>query len=171
MIDHTDAVMLSGESAAGKYPVQAVECMSRVVQKIEESTYDDLVLQNKVKMFTTNDEAMGQVAKLLSQQLKARIILGATMSGHTARVISRYRPEISIFISCVNERVLRQLNLSWGVLPFKLKPCKTFNEIVEKAKRYLIRNRVIKKGDQVIVIGGVPVKRPGKINVVDLQTI
>jgi len=122
-------------------------------------------------MFTTTDEAMGQVAKLLSQQLKAKIILGATMSGHTARVISRYRPEIPTFISCVNDRVLRQLNLSWGVLSFKLKPCTTFNEIVEKAKRYLKRNKIIKKGDQIIVIGGVPIKQPGKINVVDLQTI
>jgi len=171
VIDHTDAVMLSGESAAGKYPVQSVECMARVVERIEGSTYDDLVLQNKVKMFTTTNEAMGQVAKLLSQQVKAKVILGATMSGHTARVISRYRPEIPVFISCVDDRVLRQLTLSWGVSPFKLKPCSAFNELVDKSKNYLKRNRVVKKNDQVIVIGGVPVKQSGKINVIDLQTI
>ena len=171
VIDHTDAVMLSGESAAGKYPVEAVQCMSRVVQRIEASTYDDLVLQNNVKMFTTTDEAIGQVAKLLSQQLKAKIILGVTMSGHTARVISRYRPEVPAFVSCVNDRVLRQLNLSWGISPFKLKPCKTFDEIVEKAKKHLKTDKIIKKGDQVIVIGGVQPTHPGKINMVNLQTI
>jgi len=171
VIDHADAVMLSGETANGKFPVDAVTYMRKTIEATEASTYDNLVVKNKVEAFGSNDEAISKAAKILVEETDSKLILCATMSGHTARIISRYRPEKTIFCGTGNDRVLRQLCLSWGVFPFQLSESKNFVQLVNKGKNYLLKNKFAKKGEQIIVIGGIPVNKQGKVNVVEVQTV
>lgn len=169
VIDHTDAVMLSGETATGKYPVEAVTMMAKVAEATEASSYDDLVIPLSIDNSSPVSEVISQIAKLLSEQQQVKIIIGATLSGHTGRIVSRYRPEKPTYIACNDERVLRQLCLSWGVNSFKLPICKDYNVLTEKAKQYLKRHKLIKSGEKIIMIAGVKSKSGVKSNIVEFQ--
>lgn len=171
VIDHADAVMLSGETANGKFPVEAVTYMRKTIEAVEASAYDNLVVKNKTEAFKAVDEAMSKAAKLIADETSAELIFCATMTGRTARFISRYRPERTIFAATENERVLRQLCLTWGVYPFILSESKTFEQLVTKGRNYLLKNKFVKKGNEIIVIGGIPVRKPGMMNVVEVQTV
>jgi len=171
VIDHTDAVMLSAETAFGNYPLEAVAVMSRIISKTEKSTYDNLVIQEKVKKIIPNTDAVGRAAKSLAEKTKAKMILVTSLSGESARIVSRYRPELPIFVACTNERVKRQLNLSWGLVPFVLSECRTIVQITEHAEKYLKQNKFIKKGEQIIMIsGGLPGKS-GNLDLVEIKKI
>jgi pyruvate kinase len=171
VIDHTDAVMLSGETASGKFPVEAVKMMKQIVENTEQSVYDDYVLEKKAQMLSGEGAVMGQVAKLLSENTKTKLILGATMSGHTGRVLSRFRPETDIYMACTEDRIKNQLSLSWGVRPFSLSLCRSLEELTTKGKNYLKKIKVVRKDDQIIIVAGVPVQQPGRINLVEIQKI
>ena len=171
VIDHTDAVMLSGETASGAYPVEAVATMSRIIMTTEASVYDDLYLNSKIKMSLGSDVVMGRVAKLLSQQTEAKLILGATITGQTARIVSRFRPEKPIYMACIDERVLNQLTLSWGVNAFRLPLCHNVVELMRKAELMLKKQKVIKSKDQIVIITGLPVNKPGQMNLVELREV
>ncbi|MFH0779364.1 MAG: pyruvate kinase [Parcubacteria group bacterium] len=151
VIDHTDAVMLSGETANGKYPVEATEMMKKIIVETENSVYDNLVLQDKVKKIIPASEAIGLVAKTLSENSKAKLILADAASEHTARIVSRYRPEMPILVSCANERSERQLNLSWGIAPFVLLKTKDPKESLAKSMAYAKKKKLAKAGDKIIV--------------------
>ncbi len=171
VIDHTDAVMLSGETATGKYPIEAVTYMRKIVEKTENSTYDDLVVIQKIKKIAPINEAVSSVAKSLADQVKVKFILVASISGHSGRIVSRYRPEKTIFVATAEERVKRQLCLTWGVRPFVLPKCTTNNQFIEKAENYLIKNKLAQKGDSFIVIGGVPIGKSGNLNLIEIRVV
>lgn len=171
VIDHADAVMLSGETAGGKFPVEAVEYMAKTAEATEASVYDDLVLKDKIEKYVPSGEAVGKVARALAENVKAAAILVFTTSGRTARIASRYRPELPIYAACENERVARQLNLTWGTRPFVLPRCKTAAELVKKGLGYLQKNKFVKRGDKVVVIVGENVGKSGGANVVEVKTI
>ena len=171
VIDHTDAVMLSGETASGKFPVEAVKLMNDIIARTESSPRDDLSLRMKDQKYKSNDEAMSSVAKLLSLEMDIRAIAGVTHSGHTGRVISRYRPELPIYMGCLDERILRQLCLSWGVTPFRIAECRNMTDLSKKIKDYLKKQRVVKTSDKIIIISGVPLRAESKINLIEVQEI
>jgi len=166
VIDHTDAVMLSGETANGRYSLEAVVMMKKIIAKTENSAFDDLHLRQG-KIASSLSDAMSQVAKVLSERTDAKLILGISYSGYTARLISRYRPEIPIIIAVEDENLYNQLALLWGVSPFMLKNSCDFEK---KAKQYLIKNKFVKKGDKIIVVA--PQTGQGdKIRKVELEII
>lgn len=171
VIDHADAIMLSGESASGKYPVESVKMMAQIAGRTERSKYDDLalrkVLKNKVKV----SEAISSSAQLLAKDLKAQAILVTSLSGQTARYVSSYRPELPIFVATNSEKVKRQLNLSWGVVPFVLPRCKTIEELTDKSLAYLKNKKLAKVKDKIIIIAGFPVGRSGTINWINIHEI
>ncbi len=171
VIDHTDAVMLSGESATGKYPVKTVETMTEIIQEAEESHYDDLPPPEIKDKILETEEALTGLSRIISEELSAKLILAASMSGDTARLISRYRPELPITVGTNNKRVQRQLNLSWGVVPFILPECKTIEELVERSTLQLKRRNMVKSGDKIIVVAGEPVGQPGQINLLEVKEI
>ncbi|MBT5338537.1 pyruvate kinase [Candidatus Falkowbacteria bacterium] len=171
VIDHTDAVMLSGETAAGKYPVKAVEYMRKIIEKTEQSAYDDLVIKHKIKQIKSTSDAVSSLAKTLADQINAKLILVASISGHSGRVVSRYRPELPIFVACEDHRVQRQLQLTWGAIPFVLHRCKDLPAIIKKAETYLKLTKQAKKNDKMIVVAGVPVGKSGKINLVEVKEV
>lgn len=170
VIDHTDAVMLSAESAAGKYPVQAVETMARIITRTEKSKFDDVDMP-RMRTYATEEEAMSSVAGMLARSTKAKLVLVASLSGTAGRIVSRFRPELPIFVSTNQERVYRQLAVSWGVVPFVMPTCQTIEELIERSILYLKKNRYAKTGDSMIVIAGEPVGISGHINFVELRTL
>jgi len=171
VIDHTDAVMLSQESATGKYPVEAVKTMSEIIADTEESSYDDLIIQNYWGKIIPIDTAVSYSVCNLCRHVGAKAILVATISGYTARLVSRYRPEVPIVITAESEKVRRQLALSWGVIPYVLPKCKNVDELIVKAVACALRKRIVKRGDKIVIIGGQPVGKSGNVNLIKIHQV
>lgn len=171
VIDHTDAVMLSNETAVGDYPVETVETMARIVRETEESCYDDLAFREPENKFHKIDDTISGLSRLVAEKINAKLILAASISGDTGRLISRYRPEFPIAIAATTKRVQRQLNLSWGVEPFILQPCNSIEELVERSVVYLKNQKIVKNNDQIIVVAGEPVGHSGHVNVLEVREV
>lgn len=156
VIDHTDAVMLSGESATGKYPVEAVKTLAAVAEKTEASVFDDLALATQRDGVGRPEEAVGETAGILARTTESSAIVASSPTGETARQIARFRAELPVYVATPNERVLRQMNLSWGIRPVLLPsvhPAKR-GEIGRRAIAALKKGRKLKRGDKVILISG-----------------
>lgn len=171
VIDHTDAVMLSGETAEGRYPVEAVATMANIALRTEKSKYDDLEFRALFKDRLHVDDAISSSANLLARNLKAKAILVASLTGYTGRIVSRYRPELPILVTTNNDKVRRQLNLNWGVIPFVLPQCQTIEELVEKALIYIEKKKFVKSQDRIIIIAGFPLGKSGNVNWIKVQEI
>lgn len=172
VIDHTDAVMLSNETATGQYPVGTVETMASIIFSAEESSYDDVVtdIQRKSKKRSV-DTTISALSKLVAEEVQAKLILAASLSGDTGRLISQYRPELPIAVATSSDRVLHQLNLSWGVRPFLLEECKSIEELIERSVLKLKEKNMVEAGDQVIVVAGEPVGQAGHVNLLEVREI
>jgi pyruvate kinase len=172
VIDHTDAVMLSNETATGKYPVEAVKTMAKIIVETEGSGYDNLVLppmQKDGKKQT--DDVVSELSRVLAEQVDAKLIMAASMTGETGRLISRYRPELPIFVGTSSKRTERQLNLSWGVLPFALLPCASIEELIQRSFDHLKKQGRLMAGDTVVVVAGEPVGSVGHVNVLEVRIV
>jgi pyruvate kinase len=152
VIDHADAVMLSAESATGKYPVETVETMSRIIHETEKSRFDDVAMVDQPVHAEVN-EAILEVANFLARGIDAKLILVASFSAEDARLVSRYRPEMPILVAASEARVLRQLNLCWGVRAFLLLGCAA-EELIDRSVNFLKKNKWVKTGDKIIVVAG-----------------
>ena len=171
VIDHTDAVMLSGESASGKYPVESVETMARIVTETEGSKFDDTEHEPGYSVGGDTEKAIAGLADILSRDLRGtRLILVASISGNTGRIVSRYRPELPILVATDSVRPRNQLNLSWGVRPFLLPVCHSVEELVDRSIGYLKQSRQAKEGDRIIVIAGDPVGASG-VNLIEIREV
>jgi len=170
VIDHTDAVMLSGETASGKFPVESVQMMARTIIKIEKSPYDDLT---KVEHPVYNSVPFGVADSLthLARKLKVKVIVGVTDSGHTARMIARFRPENKILIMTNNLMVQRQLCLTWGVEPKLVKVSNNLNRLIFQAVGLAKAEKICKKGDKIIIATAHPVGSTGNMNLVKVAEI
>lgn len=171
VIDHTDAVMLSGETASGDYPIRAIDMMAKIICETEASVYDDVVIREIVKKIKPIDEAVSRVANILARTVEAKAILAASLSGYSGKIVCRYRPELPILVTTDNERVQRQMTLSWGVIPFVLPPCRSVEELVDRSLGYIKKKKFVKKGDKIIIIAGEPVGRSGNINLIEIKEI
>ncbi len=173
VIDHTDAVMLSNETATGEYPVETVKTMAEIIRETEASAYDDLHVHHLEEHRRTSvDEVMSEAARELAEEVGAVGILAASLSGDTARLISRNKPELPIFVATSDERVQRQMNLSWGVIPFMILPaCKSIEELVERSTVELKKASCVKKGEKIIVLAGEPVGHSGHVNVLEVREV
>lgn len=171
VIDHTDAVMLSNETATGKFPVQTVETMATIITETEASQYDNLKEQFAAMKDEPVDEIISSMSRLIAERVHAKAILSASLSGETARLISKHRPELSIFVATSDPRVLHQMNLSWGVKPFLLEPCKSIEELVERSFAYLQKNKFVKSRDEIVVVAGEPVGQAGHVNLLEVREV
>lgn len=171
VIDHTDAVMLSNETASGQYPVETVAMMSKIIRQTEKSKYDDLFFRNPKEKTHKIDDTISALSRLVAEDVGAKAILAASISGETGRLISRYRPEFEIVVATSTDRVRRQLNLSWGVYPFLLVPCTTIEELVERSVLELKKQKKVKKGDRIIVVAGEPVGHAGHVNLLEVREV
>ncbi|MFH1509102.1 MAG: pyruvate kinase [bacterium] len=164
VIDHTHAVMLSEESAIGKFPVETIRTMTKIIEETEESVYDDIDYPLNGKKDLQIDEAIASVTSDVAENVKAKAILVISLSGHTARLIAKFRPQLPLIVAVNDPRVMRQLTLVWGVTPLLMKECKSIDELIVQAIETVKKKHLIKKGDKVTITAGQPVGRTGNTN-------
>lgn len=169
VIDHTDAVMLSNESASGDYPVLTVKTMAEIVCTTEASPFDDLAMPKSVK--ESSISALTELSRVLSFEVGSKLIVADSVSGETARLIARVRPQVPILVATNSPRVQRQLNLSWGVLPFIIPRVRHVEDFIKKAIVYIKIKKLAKKGDKIVVVAGDPIGQESKVNLVEVREI
>lgn len=169
ILDGTDAVMLSAETAMGQYPVPAVETMVRIAQVVE----GDMQFQPALRQITdgalSTTDAIGMATCTIAVQLGARVILTATSSGFTARMISRHRPRTPIFAVTSSEETQRHLALVWGVESTVVPKAANTEMMVATSLAALLEHGVAKKGDLVVLTAGVPAGVAGRTNMVQVR--
>ncbi len=170
VIENADALLLTNETASGQYPVLAVETMSDIIITTEKSSYDRVAFPVR-KKGTALDFAIADMSRLLADEVSARLILAASISGDTGRLISHVRPSLPILVATQSDIVWRQLNVSWGVEPFRLPPCHSIEELVERSVSYIKEHKLAKTSDRMIIIAGEPVGQAGNVNLVEVRDI
>ncbi|MGA9175360.1 MAG: pyruvate kinase, partial [Thermoactinomyces sp.] len=172
ILDGTDAIMLSGETAAGKYPVEAVKTMARIALRTESSLrYQELFRQRTREISNTITESISQAVVHTSHTLDCSAIITATETGFTARMVSKYRPRAPIIAVTPNEDIIRKLSLVWGVYPVLGKEAPTTDEMFANAISASLENRYVKQGDLVVITAGVPVGKSGTTNLMKVHVI
>lgn len=171
IFDGTDAIMLSGETAAGDYPVEAVQTMYNIAIRTESA----LVNQDAfaLKAYDQNDmtEAIGQAVGHTAKNLNISTIVAATESGHTARMISKYRPKADILAVTFSEEAARGLALQWGVQPTVSEKPTSTDDMFNLATQKTVEQGYAKEGDLILITAGVPVGERGTTNVMKIQLI
>ena len=178
ILDGTDAVMLSGETAAGKYPFLAVEAMVRIASEIERSDaflqgpkYDLAVTQHLRVGGTPTEHAIAAATVEAVRLLGAPAIVTFTTSGKTTRLVSSYRPPVTILGVCDDETAWRQLALVWGVVPVLYRAEPTYEAMLEFANHYLIQQKIAKPGQRIAVTAGIPFHVAGTTNMLRVEEL
>jgi len=173
IFDGSDALMLSGETAAGKYPVESVETMARIAERAEAALHYEEVLGKKGTVSTrqTVTNAIGLATCAIAHALGAAAIISSTESGHTAKMVSKYRPRAPIVAVTPHAEVMRKLALNWGVQPLLAKGGKSTDEIMNAAVDASLNAGLIKGGDLVVFTAGIPVGIKGTTNLIRVHTV
>lgn len=171
ILDGTDAVMLSEETALGEYPLEAVRMMAKVAEKVEkEMPYFKKNFAGKGKDDIT--DAVSSEAVDLARNIGAKFIVALTLTGFTARVISRFRPTQEILAFTPDEKTFNQLNLSFGVRPALLKEkFERLSQVSVAAKDYCLKNKIAKKGDGIVIVAGLPFGKEGSTNTISVEKL
>ena len=172
VFDGTSCVMLSGETAGGKYPVEALTAMTGIVEEAEASMdyWRHFQTQRVVPASNIND-AITHTCCLTAKDLDAKAILAATNSGRTARMICRFRPSCPVAALTMHEKVRRQLNICWGVIPFLTGEVNSTDRIFSLSAEVALKERLVQAGDTVVITAGVPLGKSGSTNLIKAQVI
>ena len=172
IFDGADAVMLSGETAAGKYPVQAAEMMANIAAETEGALpYEQWLIEKRRHASAQTDDAISYAACAISQQIGATCIVAYTRSGSTALRVSKYKPKATILASTPDERTLRRLSLSWGIEPYLARAPKNVDAMFQEAAMLAVRTGLAKSGDFIAVTAGIPTGVPGSTNMLKVHRI
>ncbi|MDN6127873.1 MAG: pyruvate kinase, partial [Tetragenococcus halophilus] len=171
VFDGTDATMLSGESANGSYPVEAVTTMARIDVEAEKSMLQ--LGSYQINQFDKTDvtETIGLSVARAAKNLGVKCIVAATESGHTAKMISKYRPDADILAVTFDDHTKRGLMLNWGVYPTVTEKPETTDDMFELATKKTLELGFAKEGDSILITAGVPVGERGTTNVMKIQMI
>ncbi|RCX13289.1 pyruvate kinase [Fontibacillus phaseoli] len=172
VIQGADVVMLSGESAAGKYPVQSVQTMARVAHQAEEMIdYREQFYRKRAQHATDITEVISQSAVSAALELDARAIITSTESGFTARMVSKYRPKAPILAITHDRHVLPKVCLLSGVFPFQGESVSTTDEMFESAIQSALKTGYVTPGDTVVLSAGLPLGQAGTTNLIQIQQV
>ncbi|UOF92661.1 pyruvate kinase [Fodinisporobacter ferrooxydans] len=172
IFDGTDAIMLSGETAAGRYPVEAVQTMAQIAERAERAIFTKEVQRAaREKQSGSITNAISHAVERIADELDAKAIITPTHGGHTARMISKHRPGSPIVAVTSEERVARKLCVTWGVYPIVVKPTTTTDDLLETAVDAALTSGLVKRGDLVVITAGVPVGQPGTTNLIKVHTL
>ncbi|HET8865825.1 MAG TPA: pyruvate kinase [Gracilimonas sp.] len=174
VLDGTDAVMLSGETAAGAYPMEAVNVMDRICRSIEDNRpqlYNSLGYRKPEWKEKQVIESLAYSCVTIADNVEAKAISTITHSGSTARRIAKFRPKVPIVAFTENQKVRRQLNLVWGVYSVRLDELFDTDKSVKMMEDYLKDNGMVKEGDRIIVATGMPIAKRGRTNMIKVSTI
>ena len=173
VFDGSSCVMLSGETASGKYPVEALKTMADIAEAAENAIdyWGRFQDHNLVTGTSTISNAITHSCCLTAMDLGATAILAATNSGYTAKVISRYRPACPIIAVCQSERTRRQLAISWGVQPYLTGEVDSTDRLFSVAVEVAKKEGAVKSGDTVVITAGVPIGLSGSTNLIKAQVV
>lgn len=172
VLDGSSAVMLSGETASGKYPVDAVKTMNKILEYTEISlNHDDFFKFRVQNMDKTMTNSIGKSACEIAEELDAKAIIAATTSGNTSRAISKFRPKVAIIASTPFEKIKNQLSLEWGVTPIKIGNHKNTDTILEASIEAALSQKLVNTGDTVILTAGIPVGIAGSTNLLKVEAV
>lgn len=170
--DGTSAIMLSGETAAGAYPVEAVKTMVRIAERTEQDVdYRKRFFQNERSTEPDITDAICHATCTTALDLNAKAIVTVTKSGRSARMISRYRPTSDIISCATTEKVCRQLSLTWGVTPLLIKEEKEVFNLFDRAIQAAEKMKLLEKGDLTVITSGVPIGVSGTTNMMKVQIV
>ncbi|WP_300408973.1 pyruvate kinase [Lagierella sp.] len=172
ILDGSDAIMLSGETAAGTYPVEAVKVMGEIAVSTEISKD----FQNSTEVRSTwvdgyTTSAISRSTRDLAGQLGASAILTATTTGSTSKAVSRLRPNTPIIAATYDESIMRKLALSWGVYPVISEICSNTDEVIDRSIMAAMEKNLVKEGDLIVITAGVPAGIGGTTNLIKVHTI
>jgi pyruvate kinase len=173
IFDGTDALMLSGETAAGKYPLEAVETMARIAERAEAALdYDNLLATKRsaIPQRTVTD-AISYATCASAQDLGAAAIITATESGHTAKMVAKYRPRATVIAVTPHAGVMRKLALTWGVKPLLAEQKESTDGMMAAAVEASLKSGLIKGGDLIVFTAGVPAGVQGTTNLLRVHTV
>ena len=168
--DGTSAIMLSGETAAGMYPIEALKTMVRIAVRTEQDI--NYLQRFKMRKTMSNPDvtnAISHATCTMAGDLNAAAIITVTKSGRTARMVSKYRPNCPIIGGCLTEKIYRQLALSWGVIPLMIEEKTQAEELFDYAVDAAEAAGIISKGDVVVLTAGVPLGVSGTTNLIKVQ--
>ena len=173
IIDGTDAIMLSGETAAGKYPVQAVKMMRKIAENVEHSNLCKKCLNLEINHdYELSPQAISQAAVKMVEDLGAKAILSFTHTGYTPRLISKIKPSVPVIAISDQESTCRALNLHWDIFAdFKEWDTVLDADLLEKIDEYMIQNTDIQKDDRIIIVGSIPKLITGRTNFIRVHRI
>ena len=169
--DGTDAIMLSEETASGRFPVEAAQMMAKIAQAAEEEFPFDPFLTREPDGETDLPRAISRVASLLAEAVKAVAIVTPTESGSTARWVSRLRPRQPILALSRHLSTVRSLNLCWGVYPVLVSDWKDTDEMLERSKKMPKKLGMASVGDRIVIIAGVPISTRGTTNLIKVEVV
>ena len=171
IIDGTDAVMLSAETAAGQYPRLAVEAMSRIITEIERHAPAPREERRQPESAFSTEFAIAAASHAAASMLGAPCLIVFTKSGFSARVVASQRPQVPILVLTDVPRTYRQMAMVWGVFPELVTHCNSYDEMVRLALAAVRRRELAKAGDRVVVTAGVPFDVPGTTNMIKVETV
>jgi pyruvate kinase len=172
IFDGTDAIMLSEETAVGRYPVEAVKVMTRVALETEGSLpYDKIVREKYADLEPVTDDAISYAACHTARKLGAAAIVAFTMSGSTARRVAKYRPGIPILAATPSPRQIRRLLLPWGVYPYEVPEPATVHDLFAEGVRLCLKTGLARKGDLIVITAGLPIAIPGTTNLLKVERV
>lgn len=172
VLDGTDAVMLSGETSTGKYPVRVIEIMGKILKNIEHA---NLIYDKELRASSSSEsfisDAICYNAARMSSELNAKAIIGMTFSGYTAFMLSSYRPKADIFIFTENRNLLNTLSICWGVRAFFYNKFVGTDTSIRDVIRILKDNAILEVGDLAVNIGSMPLSNRGRANMVKVTLV
>ncbi len=171
VLDGTDALMLSGETASGSHPIEAVRTMARIIEEIEKSAYYRANIEVPSIDLANSANAISHAAVAAARAMKLKTIVVASDSGGAARLVSEYRPEANIVCLTTNEVTFRRLALFWGVTPVLIGPAATTDELVDTIEATLIERNLALPGENVIITMAVPVGSGVQTNALKIHQI
>jgi pyruvate kinase len=172
ILDGTDAVMLSGETAVGKYPLEAVRTMARIAVTTEQNfPYEEWLRMAFTEAVTSVTEAISLATCEIACELGAQAIIASTSSGATARAVARHRPTTPIIAITPNEAVQRRLALVWGVHPLLVPRFASTDEMITTAMKACQEAGLVKTGDRLVITAGVPMFVPGRTNMLQVRVV
>jgi len=175
ILDGTDAVMLSGETAAGKFPVEACATMARICESTESSaTYRALNLErmaHRPGAGRSVAEAVSFAARAATEDLRVRAIICFTKRGHTARYLSKFRPEVPVYAFTPTPATRHEMGLYWGITPYPTQTANTTDTLFRRAVDRLKKDRRVSRGDLLVMLAGTPLALHGTVNFMKIHQV
>jgi pyruvate kinase len=171
VLDASDALMLSGETASGLHPIEAVRTMARIIEEIERSAYYHANVEVPEMELAVSTNAIAHAAMIAARAMRLKTIVVVSESGGAARLVSEYRPDANIVCLTTNEVTFRRLALVWGVTPVLIGPAATTEELLDRVEATMIERNLALPGENVLITMAVPVGSGVQTNVLKIHQI